>query len=437
MRVSVIGLGKLGAPLAAVLADSGHDVVGVDTSATLVDALNDGRTPIQEPGLSEMIARNQARLRATTDAADAASATDVTFIVVPTPSTPSGGFTCDFVLEAIERIGPGLKRSTRYHVVVVTSTMMPLSSDVAIAPALERVSGRVIGETVGLCYNPEFIALGSVIHDMTHPDLLLIGESDPRAGDVVESIHRTFVAESTQVRRMSCVNAEVAKLAVNTFVTTKISYANMLAELCERLPGGDVDVVTDAIGVDRRIGHRYLKGAVGYGGPCFPRDNTALVTAAAQAGAKAELAETTDVINRRQVDRVAGHVHARGTPGTCRVGVLGLSYKPDTPVVEESQGVSLANRLAADGFSVTAFDPAAVETARPLLVPSVSLAESLGACLAASDLVVVMVAWPAFEQIPVLLAASPRRPFVIIDCWRYLDRERLDGLATLVHLGKA
>ena len=235
----------------------------------------------------------------------------------------------------------------------------------------------MIGKALGLCYDSEFIALGSVIHDLTHPDLLLIGESDRRAGDLIENVHRTFVPEDTQVRRMSCVNAEVTKIAVNTFVTTKICYANMLAELCERIPGGDVDVVTDAVGVDRRIGHRYLRGAVGYGGPCFPRDNAALAAAAAQVGAHAELALATDVINGRQVARVAERVRERLKPGQHRIGVLGLSYKPDTPVADESRGVLLANRLAADGFAVAVFDSAALDEAKPALASSISIVDSL------------------------------------------------------------
>ena len=437
MRICVVGLGKLGAPLAAILASSGHDVVGVDSNVQVLDSLNAGRSPVQEPELADLIDRNRSRLRATSDVAAAIACTDVTFIVVPTPSMASGAFSNRFVLDAIAGIGRGLRLGTDYHVVVVTSTMMPMSMDEEIRPALEHASGRIVGETVGLCYNPEFIALGSVIRDMTHPDMLLIGESDTRAGDVLEAVHRTFVAESTQVRRMNCVNAEVAKIAVNTFVTTKISYANMLAELCERVPGGDVDVVTGAIGIDRRIGHRYLKGAVGYGGPCFPRDNAALVAAAAQVGAHAELALATDVINRRQVERVAEAVRKRVTPRRHRVGVLGLSYKPDTPVVDESQGMMLADRLAADGFSVTGFDPSALPGGTLALAPPLRLADSLAECLDASDMVVVMVPWPAFREIPALLRAMPPRPLIVLDCWRLLEPAALDGLADLVHIGKA
>jgi UDPglucose 6-dehydrogenase len=437
MRICVVGLGKLGAPLAAILADHGHCVTGVDASPEVVELLNDGRTALQEPGLAELIERNRSRLRATTDSADAAANADASFVVVPTPSTANGAFSSRFVVDAIEGIGRGLRRSTNYHVVTVASTVMPLSHDLEIRPALEAASGRIVGETVGLCYNPEFIALGSVIRDMMHPDLVLVGESDARAGDMVEAVHRTFIARDVQVRRMTWVNAEIAKIAVNTFVTTKISYANMLAELCEQLPGGDVDVVTGAIGVDRRIGHSYLRGAVGYGGPCFPRDNAALAAAAASVGARADIAVATDAINRRQVERVARVVRTHATPRQHCIGVLGLSYKPGTPVVEESQGVMLANRLAGEGFATLAFDPAALADAGTALAPTIARARSLAECVDSCDVLILMVPWPEFRQIPALLGRRPRRPRVIIDCWRQFVPADLEGLDELVHLGKA
>jgi UDPglucose 6-dehydrogenase len=437
MRICVVGLGKLGAPLAAILADRGHYVIGVDTRPELVDLLNEGCTPIREPGLAELIHRNRSRLQATTDLTGAAADTEASFIVVPTPSTANGTFSMRFVIDAVYGIGRGLRQSTNYHVVTVTSTMMPLSTDLEVRPALEAASGRVVGETAGLCYNPEFIALGSVIRDLTHPDLVLIGESDARAGDVVELIHRTFIANNAQVRRMTWVNAEITKIAVNTFVTTKISYANMLAELCERLPGGDVDAVTGALGVDRRIGHAYLRGAVGYGGPCFPRDNAALVAAAVQAGSRAELAVATDALNRRQIDRVARIVESHAAPREHRIAVLGLTYKPDTPVVEESQGVMLANRLASGGFATLVFDPMAVVEAPTTLAPSIVRASSLAECVQGADVLVLMVPWAEFRQIPALLQAQSRKRPTVIDCWRLLAPEDLKGLAEPIYPGKS
>src|SRR5262249_2828965 len=156
-----------------------------------------------------------------------------------------------------------------------TSTVMPGSTGGEIQAELERASGRKIGPDLGLAYNPEFIALGTVVRDMLRPDFILIGESDKQTGDLLEAIYERSCDNDPAIRRMSFVNAELTKISVNTYVTTKISYANMLAEMCDRLPGADVDVVSAAVGSDSRIGSKYIKGAIGYGGPCFPRDNKA------------------------------------------------------------------------------------------------------------------------------------------------------------------
>ncbi|MGH7068095.1 MAG: nucleotide sugar dehydrogenase, partial [Acetobacteraceae bacterium] len=265
MDLAVIGLGKLGAPLAAVLASVGHRVIGVDVNPTFVEALNAGHAPVNEPGLQQAIEKAGSRLSATTDFNAAIRNTDVSFVIVPTPSGPDGIFTNRWVLDAVREIGGARRQSDRYHVVTITSTVMPGSTGGPIRAALEEASGRIVGETVGLAYNPEFIALGSVVSDLLHPDMVLIGESDPRAGSVLETLYRSIVGEAKPIQRMNWVNAEIAKISVNTFVTTKISYANMLAELCEKLPGADVEVVTEALGKDSRIGPKYLKGALGYG----------------------------------------------------------------------------------------------------------------------------------------------------------------------------
>jgi UDPglucose 6-dehydrogenase len=177
------------------------------------------------------------------------------------------------------KIGKALARKNSYHLVVLSSTVMPGATE-KIRQMLEQTSGKRCGEEFGFCYNPEFIALGSVIRDMLNPDMLLIGESDERAGQILAGIYGNVCKSKPVVARMNFVNAELTKLSVNTYVTTKISYANMLAEICEKLPGADADVVTSALGLDSRIGRKYLKGALGYGGPCFPRDNVAFAALA-------------------------------------------------------------------------------------------------------------------------------------------------------------
>jgi UDPglucose 6-dehydrogenase len=434
MNISVVGLGKLGAPLAAVLASKGFDVVGVDLNQAFVDALNAGKAPVEEPRLQELIDANRSRLKATTNIDEAILATEVTFVIVPTPSDASGRFSNAALLGAMKSIGLALRRKDSYHVVVVTSTVMPGSTGGEIRQALEQHSGRRVGPQLGLCYNPEFIALGSVVRDMLRPDMILIGESDKTAGDLLESIYAKSCDNTPAIRRMNFVNAELTKISVNTFVTTKISYANMLADICDRLPDADVDVVTQAVGTDSRIGVKYLKGATGYGGPCFPRDNVAFARLARELGARAELAEATDTVNRYQVERVLGAIDARLTDSGV-IGVLGLSYKPDTAVIEESQGVALVERLLDLGRRVIVYDPEAIPLAQQTIRRPFEAATSAADCVQRSSLVVVMTPWPEFSSIPIEAYQRSTNRLTVIDCWRSTPRTVL-LVADVVFLGQ-
>ena len=435
MNISVIGLGKLGSPMAAVLADKGHSVVGVDVNEGFVKALQEGRGPVRETGLDELVARNRSHLSATSEYAQAVLATELTFVIVPTPSKADGTFSTEHVVAACRPIGQALARKAGFHVVVVTSTVMPGSTGGPIREALETASGKSCGRDFGLCYNPEFIALGSVIRDMLHPDFILIGESDPRSGDILASLYEKHWEPRPPVRRMSFVNAELAKIAVNTFVTTKITYANTLARICERLPGADADVVTAALGLDTRIGPRYLKGALGFGGPCFPRDNVAFNALARESGVQALLAEATDAFNRKQVGWLADQMLQHLPPGG-RVGILGLAYKPETSVVEESQGLAFARYFLEQGLSVAVYDPAAIDNARPHLKGAVTFAASAEECARQADLLLIATAWEEFRRLsPRSLRASGRLP-VVVDCWRILPEAVFAGRAELIVLGR-
>ncbi|PYX42939.1 MAG: UDP-glucose/GDP-mannose dehydrogenase family protein, partial [Acidobacteria bacterium] len=265
------------------------------------------------------------------------------------------------------------------------------------------------------CYSPEFIALGSVMRDFLNPDMLLIGESDARAGDTLQSLYAQVCENKPAIARMSFVNAEITKLAVNTYVTTKISYANMLARICEQLPGANVDVITSALGLDTRIGPKYLKGALSYGGPCFPRDNLALAQLAQQLHVPPDLAQTVDRFNRAQVSWLADVVQR--TEGSA--GILGLTYKAGTDVVEEAAGFLLAKELLARGVSVLAFDPAYGQNSRGPVLEKLRFASSSLECIQKSDVVILATAWPEFATIASeqwARHASQKR--TVIDCWR-------------------
>jgi UDPglucose 6-dehydrogenase len=419
VRLGVVGLGKLGAPLAALLASKGHDVIGADLDERAVAAVNAGEPPVDETGLAELWDLARPRLVATTNVVQAAATADAVFIVVPTPSLPDRTFDVAAVVGAMRGIGEAVRADPgRRRVAVVVSTVMPGATNGPIRRALEESAGIAVGDTLGLCYSPEFIALGSVIADMVRPDFTLIGESSVWAGDLVAGVLAGMTGGAAPVRRMRIEEAELAKIAVNTFVTTKISFANMIAEICEALPGTDASVVTDAIGLDSRIGRRYLAPGPPYGGPCFPRDNGALAALARSLGTTADIAEATDRINARQVLRLAAQIEPLVDEGE-RVAVLGLAYKPATAVVDESFGVALARELGLRGIRVVVFDPVAV---LPLdcVLDGVEVASSADSCLRASSVAVVTTAWPEFESLGSLLAGAGG-PRVLFDYWRTLD----------------
>ena len=368
------------------------------------------------------------------DANEAIQKSDASFVIVPTPSDNTGFFSNRFVLQAMETLGRALRNKKGYHMVVITSTVMPGSTGGEIKDALEAASGRKVGPELGLCYNPEFIALGSVVRDMLYPDSILIGQGDEKSGDMLQTIYLQMCERKPPVQRMNWISAELTKISVNTYVTTKISYANMLADICDRLPGADVDVVTKALGADTRIGAKYLKGAMGYGGPCFPRDNVAFAALARKIGARADVAEATDRINNYQIDRLSGLVGKLAKTGT-RIALLGLSYKPQTPVVEESHSVKLAARLADSGYVVVVPDPLAQESALSVLGDKVVSASSLESAVRECDLLIVGTGWPEYKAIDPAWCKRNGQRLTVVDLWRTLPNDKFGDVADVVHLG--
>lgn len=398
--ISIIGLGKLGSPMMAVFASKGFKVIGLDINEDYVNKINAGIAPVNEPMLQEHIDVSKNNIRATTSYDDAILNSNITFIIVPTPSKENGFFTNKYVLSAIENIGRILKTKQERHIVVITSTTMPGSTNGEIKELLEKTSGKEVGVDVGLCYNPEFIALGTVVRDMLHPDFILLGESDKVSGDIVSQVYEKLHKESpVPIKRMDITSAEVTKIAVNTFVTTKISYANMISEICEKI-SANAEVVCDALGTDERIGNKYLKPGLGYGGPCFPRDNVAFAALADSVNANSDIAKATDQINKLQPSRVVKKVTS--LKGIKKIGIFGLSYKPGTEVCEESQGIMIANELARLGYDVCAFDLLANESARPGLDSNVELAPSLENLFKSSDIIVFCTYYKSFKPTDII-----------------------------------
>ncbi len=431
--VSVVGLGKLGASMAAAVASRGLNVIGADVSARTVDLVNQGLPPIAETGLAAMMAANRERIRATLDVEQAVLDSDLTFVVVPTPTDPRGAFSVRYAAAAFENIGRALAHKPGYHNVVLTSTVLPGATRHALLPILESFSGKKAGADFGLCYGPEFIALGSVIRDFLNPDFVLLGEIDEQAGAQLKEFYAKVLLKPAPVMCMSIENAELAKIALNSYITTKISFANMLADICEGLPGGDVDVVTRAIGLDSRVGSKYLTGAVGFGGPCFPRDNAALAFIARELGATASIPESTNTANASRSEHIIAAMQPYMKPDA-RVAVLGLAYKAHTPVVEQAPGLDLAQRLADKGYSVSVYDPLAMAEAQKQLGDRVRYAQSIADCLEGADVVAITVPDPAYSTLEPSDFHGKNGRVAVVDCWRML-RSNLEGADTVKYVG--
>ena len=345
--------------MAAVLANAGHDVLVADLGEDVVHKINMRDHNYIEPGLNELL--KQVNISATIDLADAAKRTEVSFIVVPTPSDENNEFSTFHVEDAICRLGKGISGKIGEHTVVLTSTVMPGACEKLMA-LLERASERKIGSLLNFCYSPEFIALGSVIEDMKNPDFVLIGEATKRSGDVLSFIYQSYLLNPTIIRGKP-IDAEIGKLAINCYLTMKISYANTLSEFCESFPGANVRHVCQILGADSRIGPKLLGEGTAAAGPCLPRDLKALERAMAVRGVRDELVRATIAVNQRQVQRLKMKVSG------CRtVAVLGIAYKPNTTILDASVGLALMSSLERSGVTVQGYDPlASFDDSRPTI----------------------------------------------------------------------
>ena len=437
--ISVFGLGKLGCTMLACFAAKGWNVVGVDIIPEVIEKVNNGISPVYEPGVDELIKANKERITATNDVKTSVLNSDVSFVIVPTPSLPSGKFDTRLVENVLKDIAAGLREKHAYHLVVITSTVLPGDMD-QLKQLLEEMSGKKCNADFGVCYNPDFIALGNIVHDFTNPDLVLIGESDKKAGDMLHSVHERLVKNQPGYQRMNFYNAELCKIAINSYCTLKITFANVIADICEKMPGGDADIVTKALGADSRIGKKYIKGGLSYGGPCFPRDNRAFGWVAHRFGVKHVLSEQTDLINNYQrSDRLPGKIESILKENDVNeIAVLGLTYKHDTTLVEESAGLYITKSLLQKGYHVTVYDPAGISDAKKELAEfgNIKYALSVNECLQGKKVCMITSPWKEFTKLRTTdflkhMAAQP----VVVDGWS-LFNEMDDASLTYIRIGK-
>jgi UDPglucose 6-dehydrogenase len=411
MRLAMIGTGYVGLVSGACFADFGHHVTCVDKDEAKIGAIREGRMPIYEPGLDALVRTNaeRGRLDFTTDLAAGVKGAQAIFIAVGTPARRGDGHAdLSFVFGAARELARALEQPA----VIVTKSTVPVGTGDRIAEILAE-EGAPAGCSVAS--NPEFLREGAAIRDFKIPDRIVVGAEDEVGREVLKEIYRPLFLNQAPILITSRRTAELTKYAANAFLAMKISFINEVADLCEAV-GADVQDVARGIGLDNRIGAKFLHPGPGYGGSCFPKDTVALLKTAELAGVEQRIVSTVVAVNDARKAAMAGRVAEAlgGSVAGKKVAVLGLTFKPNTDDMREAPSIPLIERLVTDGAEVVAFDPVGRAAAEPLL-PTIAFADSAYQAAAGADAVVIVTEWDEFRALDLEKLAAAMRGNVLVD----------------------
>ena len=399
MRIAMIGSGYVGLVSGACFSEFGTEVVCVDNDRDKIARLQQGEIPIYEPGLEDLVARNSAagRLTFSDDLAAAVEEADAVFLAVGTPARRGDGQAdLSYVEAAVRQIAKALKR----YSVIITKSTVPVGSGRRIAALLaEERPDLTAGEDYDVASNPEFLREGSAIEDFMRPDRVVIGCESERAADVLRSLYRPLFLNETPILFADLETAELIKYAANAFLATKITFINEMADICEKL-GGNVQQVARGIGLDGRIGGKFLHAGPGYGGSCFPKDTLALVTSARQAGTPTQIVEAVVAVNEQRKHAMADKIiaHCGGSVADKTVAVLGLTFKPNTDDMREAPALVIVPRLQEAGATLRVHDPVGMQEAKKLLHDLEWLEDPYDA-IAGADCLVIVTEWNEFRNL--------------------------------------
>jgi UDPglucose 6-dehydrogenase len=418
MRIAMIGTGYVGLVSGTCLADFGHHVTCVDKDQAKIQGLLAGQMPIWEPGLESLVRANvdRGRLEFTTDLARAIEGAEAVFIAGGTPSRRGDGHAdLSFVFAAVEELAGLLKDP----IVVVTKSTVPVGTGDKIAALLKEKGAP---EGVSVASNPEFLREGAAIADFKHPDRILVGAEDDHARNVLAEIYRPLFLNRAPLLFTGRRTAELTKYAANAFLAMKISFINEMADLCEAVDA-DVQDLARGIGLDNRIGPKFLHAGPGYGGSCFPKDTLALLRTAEDVGIKQRIVSTVVEVNDRRKEAMADRVRDAmgGNVEGKQIAVLGLTFKPNTDDMRDAPSIPLIKGLLAGGAKVTAFDPVGREQAEPLL-PGVSFAKSAEEAADGADAVVIVTEWDEFRALDLGEMAGRMRGNMLVDLRNIYDK---------------
>ena len=421
MKISVIGGGYVGLVSAVCFAQLGHTVDLIEIDIDRARSISQGSPQIYEKGLEALLSKHLEKSLHVSTAYDAIPDTDISFICVGTPEGDNGHPDLSMVQSACQSLGRSLRDKDSYHVVAMKSTVPPGTTEGLVVPTVLKHSHRAKDE-IGFCMNPEFLREGRAVEDFMHPDRIVIGSNDKRAGDRAESAYRGIEAP---IIRTGIKSAEMIKYASNAFLATKISFANEIGNLCKRL---DIDVyeVMGGVGMDHRISPHFLDAGAGFGGSCFPKDLSALITLAEGLGEEPLILRSVRKVNERQPERMLELLQERiGSLEGKRIAILGLAFKNDTDDIRESRSIPVIMKLKEKGANIAAYDPKATGSMRKL-IPDIEYCSTAANALRGSDACLLMTEWPEFRLLNEEFDLMKNR--VIIEGRRILSCRDKEGI---------
>ncbi len=423
-KIGVVGLGYVGLPLSCAFASRSFKVIGLDTDLEKIELIKKGETPIYEEGLQDLLKRvlKEKTFKATSSYRELVEESEACFICVGTPSNPDGSVDLRYVREAVEMISEYLKRLDRYFLIVVRSTIPPSTTCNLVRKILDERSGKKLGE-YGLCFNPEFLREGKALKDIFNPDRIIIGSMDERSGELLLEIYKKFHGDSMPpILVTNPTNAELIKYASNVFLATKVSFINMISQICQRLPDADVRIVAEGIGMDKRIGREFLNAGLGWGGSCFPKDVKAFLRFGQELGLHLKLVESVIEINEAQIaeavrlaDNLVGGLNGK------IISILGLAFKPGTDDVRESRSIQLIKELLKYNVRIKVHDPKSLEKVMSILGDKVTYCKTIEECLTDSDLCILATEWAEYKEINQEILKKYMRKPALLDCRRLYE----------------
>ena len=419
MKLAVVGTGYVGLVVGACLAENGNEVVCVDNDLRKIRGLKRGKIPIYEPGLNELVVRNQAeqRLRFSTSLNRSVKNAQVIFIAVGTPEGEDGSAD----LKYVTAVARDLARAMNGYKVIVTKSTVPVGT----AARLREVIRRETTHPFSVVSNPEFLKQGAAIDDFMRPDRVVVGAEDPRAAELMQTLYAPFTRTGAPIQLMDCASAELCKYASNAMLATRVSFMNEIANVCE-LFGADVDKVRHAMASDRRIGPSFLFPGIGYGGSCFPKDVKALIKFSRDEGYRCRILESVESVNASQKLRLIEKMqkHFQSLNGKT-IGIWGLSFKPRTDDMREAPAVVIIDALLRNGARVQAYDPEAEATARRIFGDKISYVPHSYDAVKGVDALAVLTEWNEFREPDFSRMRSLMRHAVIFDGRNVFDVEHI------------